>query len=63
MNVTVPVGFVEPVTVGVTVAVKVTGWLTLEEDGEAAMAMVVGVAVTIWDTVPGVPGEKFASPL
>jgi len=46
VNATVPVGFVEPEMVGVTVAVKVTDWLTVVDVGAATTAVVVGVRPT-----------------
>jgi hypothetical protein len=42
----VPEGFVSPVVEGVTVAVKVTAWLTVEVEDDATTAVVVGVKPT-----------------
>jgi hypothetical protein len=64
VNVTVPLGLVPPaVKAGVTVAVKVTCWFTAEELGEDTSVVVVLAEVTISETVPAVPAEKFWSPL
>jgi hypothetical protein len=41
VNVTLPVGLVDPPMVGVTVAVKVTDWLTVDVEGTALSAVVV----------------------
>jgi hypothetical protein len=43
---TVPLGLVEPVMVGVTVAVNVTDWLTVVEEADATTLVVVGVKPT-----------------
>jgi len=42
----VPEGFVEPVVVGVTVAVKVTDWLTADVEDVALRVVVVWVKPT-----------------
>jgi hypothetical protein len=60
---TEPVGVVEPVMVGVTVAVKVTVSLTKEDVSDEVTVVVVGVRPTGWITVPGAPVRKFESPL
>jgi hypothetical protein len=65
VNVTVPEGFVEPlngVIAGVTVAVKVTDWLTVDVDGDAESVVVVEVVLTSCAVVPELE-PKFASPL
>jgi hypothetical protein len=65
VNVTVPPGFVEPVKgviVGVTVAVKVTPWFTVDVAGTAASVVVVAVVFTVCATVPELE-PKFVSPL
>jgi hypothetical protein len=46
VNVTEPVGFVVPVTLGVTVAVYITEPLTVEGDGLPDTVVVVGVVLT-----------------
>jgi len=48
--------------VGVTVAVKVTDWLTVEVEGTPTTAVVVVVSPTDWGVVPELL-EKFESPL
>jgi len=54
------VGFVVPVYVGATVAVKVTIWLVLVVlEGAALTVVVVPVAVTVSVVVPAVPAVKF----
>jgi hypothetical protein len=66
VKVTVPVGLVGVVPageLGVTVAVKVTCWLTAEGLGKDTTLVVVPAGVTISATVPGVPAVKFVSPL
>jgi hypothetical protein len=65
VNVTVPLGFVEPMKgaiPGVTVAVKVTAWLTVEGDGDAASVVAVEVVLTVCAAMPKL-APKFASPL
>jgi len=59
---TVPVGFVEPVTTGVMVAVKVTGWLTPAEGSEETTVVVVTVLLTVIASVP-VLVPKLGSPV
>jgi hypothetical protein len=57
-----PDGFVEPVADGVTVAVKVTDWLTMVVEDDATTAVVVAVSPTDWGVVP-VLDVKFVSPV
>jgi hypothetical protein len=61
VKVTLPVGFVDPLMVGVTVAVKVTDWLTVDVEGTALSAVVVAAKPTGCSTVP-VLVRKFVSP-
>ena len=61
VKVTEPVGTIEPVTAGVTVAVKVTCWLTAEGDGDAMTVVVVLVPATTCVVVPA-PFVKLVSP-
>jgi len=49
------------VTVAATVAVKITGWLTADGEGEAVTAVVVAVPETVWANVPA-PALKLLSP-
>src|SRR5271165_2071540 len=58
---TPPPGFVAPRTLGVTVAVKVTGWLTTDGAGVETTAVVVAVPTTACDTLP-VDAWKLLSP-
>ena len=53
---------VEPGTVEVTVAVKVTAWFTEDGAGDATTVVVVGVEDTACRVVPEL-ATKFASPL
>ena len=62
MNVTVPVG-VPPPLVGVTVAVKVTGWPTLLGFCDDDSDVLVPVWPTVWVSVGEALPLKFASPL
>jgi hypothetical protein len=61
VNVTVPVGLVEPETTGAIVAVNVTCWLTAEVEGDADTVVVVAVEPTTWFAVPVLPA-KFVLP-
>jgi hypothetical protein len=65
VKVTVPVGNVEPVKAGVTVAVKLTCWFTDDGLGVAlVMAVVVDAVVTTSAAaVTPLPVLKFESPL
>jgi hypothetical protein len=59
---TVPVGLVDPGTLGVMVAVKVTAWLTTEGETDAATVVVVVGAPTLMEAVVPELDEKFVSP-
>jgi hypothetical protein len=66
VKVTVPVGVPVP-PVGVTVAVKVTGWPILlgftEDASVVVVAVVAPAALTVWVSAGDVLGEKLPSPL
>jgi hypothetical protein len=56
---TVPVGLIEPLTVGVTVAVNVTFWLTAAEGSDETTVVVVPVFPTVCEYVLEVLPVKF----
>ena len=62
-KVTVPLGNAAPAKVGVTTAVKLTCWFTVEEAGEEVREVVVPDAVTTSERDVTVPVPKLASPL
>jgi len=62
VKLTVPVGFVDPGTLGATVAEKATVWFTIEVDGDETTVVVVLVAPTLSGVVL-VLEVKFVSPV
>ncbi len=59
-----PSGVGTPLAVGLTVAVKVTGWPNTEEVGDADTAVVLAAGLTFWLTgVVGLLWPKLPSPL
>lgn len=62
-NTTVPeLGVAEPEPAAVTLAVKVTCWLTVDGLGAEARIVLLPAEPTICVVEPGVPARKFESP-